>query len=133
MVAEGINEKGLWEPITAGRANHGWDCSVLIMAAREILGVKFWPRPDSSEAQQSEGRKSPHDDKTEKARILVLGGDSESTILKWKRESPSMPMRKIKAQSTTTREEMVRWWSYFVADNLEAYTESKKHPHKLSR
>lgn len=45
MVAEGINEKGLWEPITANRPNHGWDCSVLIMAARELLGVKFWPKP----------------------------------------------------------------------------------------
>ncbi|WP_161807120.1 terminase gpA endonuclease subunit [Desulfatitalea tepidiphila] len=69
MVAEGINEKGLWEPITAGRANHGWDCSVLIMAAREILGVKFWPRPDGAEAQQTETRKRQLDDKPEKARM----------------------------------------------------------------
>jgi phage terminase large subunit GpA-like protein len=46
MVAEGINERGVWEPITANRPNHGWDCSVLIMAARELLGVKFWPRPE---------------------------------------------------------------------------------------
>lgn len=46
MVAEGINDKGVWEPITANRPNHGWDCSVLIMAARELLGVKFWPRPE---------------------------------------------------------------------------------------
>jgi len=63
----------------------------------------------------------------------VLGGASEDTILKWKREFPSMPMRKIKGQWTTTREEMVCWWSYLVTDNLEAYTESKNHPHMLSR
>jgi phage terminase large subunit GpA-like protein len=69
MVAEGINEKGLWEPITAGRANHGWDCSVLIMAAREVLGVKFWPRPDGSGHQPSEDLKRPHDEKPEKARM----------------------------------------------------------------
>jgi len=57
----------------------------------------------------------------------VLGGASENTILKWKIEYPSMPMRKIKGQWTTTREEMVRWWSYFVADNLEAYATFNGH------
>ncbi|WP_054031004.1 hypothetical protein [Desulfatitalea tepidiphila] len=62
----------------------------------------------------------------------VLGGASESTILKWKREFPSMPMRKIKGQWTTMREEMVHWWSYFVTDNLEAYAEAKNHLRKLS-
>ena len=51
----------------------------------------------------------------------VLGGVSEDTILRWKREYPSMPIRKIKGQWTTTRDEMVRWWSFFVTDNIEMY------------
>ncbi len=55
----------------------------------------------------------------------VLGGASEDTILKWKREYPSMPMRKIKGQWATTRDEMVRWWGFFVTDNLENYNALK--------
>lgn len=62
----------------------------------------------------------------------VLGGASEDTILKWKREYPSMPMRKIKGQWTTMREEMVRWWGFLVTDNLDAYTASKSDPRKSS-
>ena len=54
----------------------------------------------------------------------VLGNVSEATILKWKREYPSMPMRKIKGQWTTTRNEMIRWWNFFVTDNLEMYNTS---------
>jgi hypothetical protein len=56
MVAEGLNAKGQWEPITANRPNHGWDCSVLIMAAREHAGVKYWPRPpDKKEKMPKKG------------------------------------------------------------------------------
>lgn len=66
-----------------------------------------------------------------KAIQLVLGGVSEDTILKWKREYPSMPMRKIKGQWTTTREEMVRWWGFFVTDKLELYKSSNPNSNGL--
>ena len=42
MTAEGLNEKGLWEN-PAGRANHAWDCAVLILLAHEIMNVAHWP------------------------------------------------------------------------------------------
>ena len=61
----------------------------------------------------------------------ILGGVSEDTILKWKREFPSMPMRKINGQWATTRDEMVRWWGYFVTDNLEIYNASKPNFNKF--
>lgn len=54
MVSEGINEKGVWEQISASKPNHGWDCSVLIMAAREILGVKFWRKPEPVKREKKE-------------------------------------------------------------------------------
>ena len=41
MCAEYTDEKGVWQ-CPPGRANHYWDCAVLILAAIEILGVKFW-------------------------------------------------------------------------------------------
>ena len=66
MVAEGINDKGVWEPITAGRPNHGWDCSVLIMAAREVRGVRFWPRPEARRPTKQKKSASPGNWKDQK-------------------------------------------------------------------
>ena len=41
MTAEYINEKGIWE-CPPGKANHGWDCSVLNLAVHDVLGVRQW-------------------------------------------------------------------------------------------
>ncbi len=46
MTAEFVNEKtGLWD-CPNGRANHKWDCEVLLLACADLLRIKFWPRPD---------------------------------------------------------------------------------------
>jgi terminase, large subunit len=44
MTVEFINENGFWE-CPEGKANHFWDCSVLLLLAHEILGVRFWADP----------------------------------------------------------------------------------------
>jgi len=41
MIAEYIDEKGLWQ-CPPGRANHYWDCAVYALAAADIIGVKHW-------------------------------------------------------------------------------------------
>ena len=46
MTVEYLDENGFWA-CPEGEANHGWDCSVLALAAHEVLGVKFWPRPSN--------------------------------------------------------------------------------------
>jgi len=49
MTVEYLDEKGFWA-CPDGKANHGWDCSVLALAAHEVLGVKFWKRPGAKTA-----------------------------------------------------------------------------------
>jgi hypothetical protein len=51
----------------------------------------------------------------------VLGGASEATVLRWRREYDNMPMRKIMGQWTSHREDLRRWWRHLVADTLAAY------------
>jgi len=51
MTAEYRNDEELWE-CRSGRANHGWDCSVLNLVAADIIGVKHWQKP--VEAQRAE-------------------------------------------------------------------------------
>ena len=59
MTVEGINpDTQLWEN-PRERPNHAWDCSVLILLAAEILGVKFWQRPQP--AAKSKKDEEPHD------------------------------------------------------------------------
>lgn len=41
MIAEYVNEKGVWE-CPSGKANHGWDCSVLNLAVHGMLEVQQW-------------------------------------------------------------------------------------------
>ena len=43
MTAEYIDEKGNWA-CPSGRPNHGWDCSVLNLAAADVLGIRFWKK-----------------------------------------------------------------------------------------
>jgi len=52
----------------------------------------------------------------------VLGGASESTIIRWKQQYPSMPMKKNLGQWTSSREELCRWWRFMVCDALSSYT-----------
>jgi phage terminase large subunit GpA-like protein len=44
MAAEFIGETGKWE-CPSGRANHGWDCSVLNRLAADVAGVRHWQQP----------------------------------------------------------------------------------------
>lgn len=56
MTAEYIDEKGFWA-CPDGKANHGWDCSVLALAAHEVLGVKHWKKPDLKKQEQARPEK----------------------------------------------------------------------------
>lgn len=53
MTAEFINDKGLWE-CPSGKDNHLWDCAVLNLVAADILGIKFWPKPEDTPAVEPE-------------------------------------------------------------------------------
>ena len=43
MTMESIDESGFWINPTQA-PNHAWDCSVLSLAAQDVLGVKFWKK-----------------------------------------------------------------------------------------
>jgi phage terminase large subunit GpA-like protein len=58
MTAEGINEKGIWEN-PAGRANHAWDCSVLLLMAHHMADVATWRRPSQKPAKPKNRPKGP--------------------------------------------------------------------------
>lgn len=45
LCAEAPDEKGVWGLVSAGRPNHHLDSLLGVMAAAEVLGAKFWPRP----------------------------------------------------------------------------------------
>jgi terminase, large subunit len=49
MAAEFIGESGKWE-CPSGRANHGWDCSVLNRLAADVLGVRHAQQPGAEGA-----------------------------------------------------------------------------------
>lgn len=51
MTAEFVNDKGVWE-CPSGKENHLWDCASLNLVAAEILGIKFWPKPEDLAALQ---------------------------------------------------------------------------------
>lgn len=49
MVVEYIDEAtGLWD-CPEGVDNHGFDCSVYVLAAYDYYGVRNWPKPDQAE------------------------------------------------------------------------------------
>jgi phage terminase large subunit GpA-like protein len=48
MTVEYVDEKGLWQ-CPEGKANHGWDCSVLNLVAADVLGIKHWRKPEEAE------------------------------------------------------------------------------------
>ncbi len=50
LCAEVRNERGHWEQI-GSRDNHYWDCLALALCAAEILGVRYWPRPEDVPAR----------------------------------------------------------------------------------
>ncbi len=53
MCAEGINpETMLWENPN-NRPNHAWDVSELLLLAAEIIGMKYWPKPEEKQAAVS--------------------------------------------------------------------------------
>lgn len=60
-----------------------------------------------------------------KAIQRVLGGASEATVLKWRREYPTMPIKKLGGQLTAHRGELERWFLAYVTDELENYKPSK--------
>jgi len=45
LCAEALNEKGVWE-LLDGRDNHHGDDLVYLFTGAEVLGVKFWARPE---------------------------------------------------------------------------------------
>jgi phage terminase large subunit GpA-like protein len=46
-------KKGVWA-CPSHKDNHLWDCSVLNLVAHDILGVKFWPKPEGNETSNTE-------------------------------------------------------------------------------
>lgn len=55
LTAEYRDEKNIWQ-CPSGKANHGWDCSYLQLAAHDVLGVRHWPRPEAVAAQKKKAR-----------------------------------------------------------------------------
>ena len=49
LTAEHIGESGKWE-CPSGRANHGWDCSILNRLAADVLGARHWAKPGEAKA-----------------------------------------------------------------------------------
>jgi hypothetical protein len=49
----------------------------------------------------------------------LVGGHSESTILKWKREYPSFPIRKLRGVWVANRELLVDWFRRFCMGDIE--------------
>ncbi|BBO89695.1 terminase gpA endonuclease subunit [Desulfosarcina ovata] len=51
LTVEYIDEKtGLWD-CPDGNANHGWDCSVYALVAADVIGVRYWSRPEARPAK----------------------------------------------------------------------------------
>ena len=53
MTVEQVNEKGVWEN-PRNQANHLWDCEVMAMVACEVLGVKYWPLPQTETERKAD-------------------------------------------------------------------------------
>jgi ribosomal protein S19 len=66
-----------------------------------------------------------------KAISSAVGGTSENTIRRWVDEYPSIPIKMISGQWTTTRHEIVEWWHAFVGDRLGEYVATRKESVKL--
>ncbi|MGE4417711.1 MAG: terminase gpA endonuclease subunit [Marinobacterium sp.] len=60
MTSEYIAEDGFWA-CKSGRANHAWDCSVLSLAAADLIGVRFW----SERSGKTAPAKRPKNDRQE--------------------------------------------------------------------
>ena len=57
MCAEYQDEKGFWQ-CPEGRANHLWDCSYLNLVAVDVLGLRFWKKPEEDpQGAEDSGRK----------------------------------------------------------------------------
>jgi len=50
-----------------------------------------------------------------------VGGVSESTILKWKREYQTFPMQKLGGQWVSESDTLDRWFGLFCCDRLEEF------------
>lgn len=48
-----------------------------------------------------------------------VGNHSESTILKWKREYPSFPIRKLRGVWVANRDVLVEWFRLFCSGKVE--------------
>ena len=57
LTAEYRDEKNIWQ-CPSGKANHGWDCSYLQLAGHDILGVRYWKRPDQAQAAARKKKRS---------------------------------------------------------------------------
>ena len=51
MTSEYVDDKGFWE-VKGGRANHGWDCSVLALCCADLTGIRFLPKPNDPNRKQ---------------------------------------------------------------------------------
>ena len=54
-----------------------------------------------------------------------VGGVSEATILKWKREYSTFPMQKLTGQWVSESETLDRWFALFCSDQLELFQPPK--------
>lgn len=60
MTAEYVDEKGVWQ-CPSGKANHGWDCSVLNRVAADILNIAHWQDARGKNIQIPDPAKKPPD------------------------------------------------------------------------
>jgi hypothetical protein len=49
----------------------------------------------------------------------VVGGASHVTILKWYKEYEGFPMRKLRGQWVSSRQELAAWWRNFVLGEVK--------------
>jgi phage terminase large subunit GpA-like protein len=58
MTVEILNDRGIWEN-PHGRANHAWDCAVLLLMAHEIAMVSRWKKPTDEKKKNIEPKNKP--------------------------------------------------------------------------
>ena len=66
LCAESRDELGFWQQI-GNRANHQWDCLCNAMAAADVKGIRYWPRPGEVEVTTQQKTK-PKTKKVKRAR-----------------------------------------------------------------
>lgn len=55
----------------------------------------------------------------------LVGNHSEATILKWKREYPSFPIRKLRGVWVANKEAIVEWFRKFCMGEVEPSEDGK--------